>query len=128
MVSSNHGCKWFAVMVFTLSLLEHGWFRRNSLCFGPVYGPWLSLRFGCGPVYDSRLSLRVDFGPVYTQHLSSRTTSMSTCPAAANRARLGEASLLHYLVRLLRTPASKLRLESPTRELALELVQGLVSC
>ena len=23
----------------------------NSVCCGPVYGPWLSLRFGYGPVY-----------------------------------------------------------------------------
>ena len=70
MVSKNHGYKWVAVMVFTLSRLERGWFRRNSVCCGPVYGPWLSLRFGYGPVYDSRLSLRVGFGPVYTQHIS----------------------------------------------------------
>ena len=46
MVSKNHGYKWFAVMVLTLSRLEHGWFRRNSVCCGPVYGPWLSMRFG----------------------------------------------------------------------------------
>ena len=72
-VSKYHGYKWFAVMVFTLSRLEHGWFRRNSVCCGPVYGPWLSLRFGDGAVYDSRLSLRVGFGTVCTQHLSSRT-------------------------------------------------------
>ena len=38
MVSKNHGYKWFAVMVFTLSRLEHGWFRKNSVCYGPVYG------------------------------------------------------------------------------------------
>ena len=73
MVSKNHGYKWFAVMIFTLSRLEHGWFRRNSVCCGPVYGRWLSLRFGYGAVYDSRLSLRVGFGPVCAQHLSSRT-------------------------------------------------------
>ena len=50
MVSKNHGYKWFAVMVFTLSWLEHGWFRKNSVCCGPVYGPRLSLRVGFGPV------------------------------------------------------------------------------
>ena len=72
-VSKYHAYKWFAVMVFTLSRLEHGWFRRNSVCCGPVHGPWLSLRFGYGAVYDSRLSLRVGFGTVCTQHLSSRT-------------------------------------------------------
>ena len=38
MVSKNHGYKWLAVMVFTLSRLEHGWFRKNSVCYGPVYG------------------------------------------------------------------------------------------
>ena len=74
-VSKNHGYKWFAVMVFTLSRLEHGWFRRNSVCCGPVYGPSLSLRFGYGVVYDSRLCLRVGFGPVCSQHLSSRTAT-----------------------------------------------------
>ena len=31
---------------------------RNSVYCDPVYGPWLSLRFGYGAVYDSRLSLR----------------------------------------------------------------------
>ena len=75
MVSKNHGYKWSAVMVFTLSRLEHGWFRRNSVCCGPVYGPWLSLRFDYGAVYDSRLSLRGGFGPVCIQHLSSRTAT-----------------------------------------------------
>ena len=60
---------------FTLARLEHGWFRRNSVCCGPVYGPSLSLRFGYGAVYDSRLSLRVGFGPVCTQHLWSRTAT-----------------------------------------------------
>ena len=75
MVSKNHGCKWFVVMIFTLSRLEHGWFRRNSVCCGPVYGPWLSPRFGYGAVYDSRLSLRGGFGPVCIQHLSSRTAT-----------------------------------------------------
>ena len=75
MVSKNHGYKWFAVMVFTLSRLEHGWFRKNSVCCGPVYGPWLSLRFGYGAVYDSRLSLRAGFGPVCIQHISSRTAT-----------------------------------------------------
>ena len=75
MVSKNHGYKWFAVMDFTLSRLEHGWFRENSVCCGPVHGPWLSLRFGYGAVYDSRLSLRVGFGPVCIQHLSSRTAT-----------------------------------------------------
>ena len=73
--SRNLGYKWFAVMVFTLSRLEHGWFRRNSVCCGPVYGPWLSLRFGYGSVYDSRLSVWVGFGPVCTRHLSSRTAT-----------------------------------------------------
>ena len=38
-VSKYHGYKWFAVMVFTLSRLEHGWFRRNSVCCGPVTVP-----------------------------------------------------------------------------------------
>ena len=52
-VPRNHRYKWFAVMVFTLSRWEHGWFRRNSVCCGPVYGPWLSSRFSYGPVYDS---------------------------------------------------------------------------
>ena len=75
MVSKNHGYKWFAVMVFTLSRLEHGWFRKNPVCCGPVYGPWLCLRFGYGAVYDSRLSLRVGFGPVCIQHISSRTVA-----------------------------------------------------
>ena len=65
MVSNNHGYKWLAVIVFTSSRLEHGWFRRNSVCCGPVYGPWLGLRLGYGAVYDSRLSLRGSFGPVY---------------------------------------------------------------
>ena len=55
--------------------LEHGWFRRNSVCCGPVYGPWLSLRFGYGAVYNSRLSLRGGFGPVCIQHRSSRTAT-----------------------------------------------------
>ena len=55
--------------------------HRNSVCCGPVYGPWLSLRFGYGPVYDSRLSLRVGSGPVCTQHISSRTV---TSPMPAN--------------------------------------------
>ena len=64
MVFKNHGYKWFAVvMVFTLSRLENGRFRRNSVCCGPVYGPWLSLRFGYGPVYDSRLTGAHAFGP-----------------------------------------------------------------
>ena len=49
----------------------NGWFRRNSVCCGPVYGPWLSLRFGYGLVYDSRLCLRVGFVPV----LSSRAAT-----------------------------------------------------
>ena len=75
MVSKNHGYKWFAVMVFTLSRLEYERFRTNSVCCGPVYCPWLSLRFGFGPVHDSRLSLRVGFGPVCTQHLSYRTVT-----------------------------------------------------
>ena len=75
MVSKNHGYKWFAVMVFTLSRLEHGLFRRNSVCCGPVYGPWLGLRFGYGAFYDSRLSLRGGFGPVCIQHISSRTAT-----------------------------------------------------
>ena len=75
MVSKNHGYKWFAVMVFTLSRLEHGWFRKNSVCCGPAYGPWLSLRFGYGAVYDSRLNLRVGFGPICIQHISSRTAT-----------------------------------------------------
>ena len=48
--------------------VENGRFRKNSVCCGPIYGSWSSLRFGYGPVYDSRLSLRVGFGPVYTQH------------------------------------------------------------
>ena len=61
------GANGFAVMVFTLSRLEHGRFRRNSVCCGPVYGPWLRLRFGYGPVHDSRLRLRVGSGPVCTQ-------------------------------------------------------------
>ena len=77
MVSKNHAYKWFAVMVFTLSRLEHGWFWKNSVCCGPVYGPRLSLRFGYGAVYGSRLSLRVGFGPVCIQHLSSRTATSS---------------------------------------------------
>ena len=68
---------WFAVMICTLSRLEHGWFRKNSVCCGPVYGPWLSLRFRCGAVYNSRLSLRVSFGPVCTQHLSSQNCDIS---------------------------------------------------
>ena len=38
MVSKNHGYKWLAVKVFTLSRLEHGWFRKNSVYYGPVYG------------------------------------------------------------------------------------------
>ena len=77
MVSKNHGYKWFAVMVFTLSRLEHGRLRRNLVCCGPVYGRWLSLRLGYGPVYNSRSSLRVVpvFGPVCTQHISSRTAT-----------------------------------------------------
>ena len=76
MVFKNYGWyKWFAVVVFTLSRLEHGWFRKNSICCGPVYGPWLSLRFGYGAVYDSRLGLRVGFGPVCIQHISSRTAT-----------------------------------------------------
>ena len=75
MVFKNHEYKWFAVMVVTLPWLEHGWFRRNSVCCGLVYGPWLSLRFGYGAVYDSRLSLRGGFGPVYNQHISSRTVT-----------------------------------------------------
>ena len=75
MVSKSHGYKWFAVMVFTLLRLEHGWLRKNSVCCGPVYGPWSSLRFGYGAFYDSRLSLRVGFRPVCIQHLSSRTAT-----------------------------------------------------
>ena len=81
MVSKNHGYKWFAVMVFTLSRLEHERFRRNSVCCGPGYGPWLCLRFGYGPAYDSRLSLRVGSGPVCTQRRSSRTAT-SPMPSA----------------------------------------------
>ena len=77
MVSKNHGFKWFAVMVFTSSRLEHGWFRRSSVCCDPIYGPWLSLRFGYGAVYDFRLSFRGCFGPVCNQHLSSRTATSS---------------------------------------------------
>ena len=60
---------------FHIIAVENGRFRRNSVCCGPVYGPWLSLRFGYGPVYDSRLSLRVGSGPVCTQHISSRTAT-----------------------------------------------------
>ena len=30
--------------VFTISRLKHGRFRRNSVCCGPVYGPWLRLQ------------------------------------------------------------------------------------
>ena len=57
---------------FHIIAVKNGRFRRNSVCCGPVYGSWLSLRFGYGPAYDSRSSLRV--GPVCTQqHLSSRT-------------------------------------------------------
>ena len=33
-VSKNHGYKWFAVIVFKLSRLEHGWLRKNSVCCG----------------------------------------------------------------------------------------------
>ena len=46
---------------------------------GPVYGPWLSLRFVYGPVYDSRLSLRVGSGPVYDSRLSLRVGSGPVC-------------------------------------------------
>ena len=97
MVSRNHGYKWFAVMVFTLSRLEHGWFRRNSVCCGPVYGPWLSLRFGCGPVYDSRLSLRVGFGPVCTQHISSlnATSAMPSTLGIHSPLRTNSSIFLH---------------------------------
>ena len=75
MASKNHGYKWFAVMVMTLSRVEYGRFRRNSVCCGPVHGPWLSPRYGYGPVYDSRLSLRVGSSLVCSQHLSSRTAT-----------------------------------------------------
>ena len=80
MVSKNHGYKWFAVMVLTLSRVEHGRFRSNSVCCGPVHGPWLSLRLSYGPVYDSRLSLRVGSSPVFSQHLSSRTATSPMPP------------------------------------------------
>ena len=60
---------------FHIIAVENRRFRRNSVCCGPVYGPWLCLRFGYGPVYDSKLSLRVGSGPVCTQHRSSRTAT-----------------------------------------------------
>ena len=107
MVSKNHGYKWFTVMVFILSRLEHGWIRRNSVCCGTVYGPWLSLRFGYGPVYDSRLSLRVGFGPVCTQHISSRTVT-SPIPSTLGMPcihRYAQTLLYFYIHRL---PSSRL--------------------
>ena len=105
MVSKNHGYKWFAVMVFTLSRLEHGWFRRNSVCCSPVYGLWLSLRFGYGAVYDSRLSLRGGFGPVCIQHLSSRTAT-SPMPSTLGMIHRYVQTLLYFYIH--RLPSSRL--------------------
>ena len=101
----NHGYKWFAVLFITLSWLEHGCFRRNSVCCGPVYGPWLSLRFGYGPVYDSRLSLRVGFGPVCTQHISSRTATSPMPSTLGMHSPLRTNSSIFYIHRL---PSSRL--------------------
>ena len=61
---------------FSHYAVENGRFRRNSVCYGPVYGSWLCLRYGYGPVYNFRLSLLVGFGLVCTQqHLSSPTAT-----------------------------------------------------
>ena len=61
---------------FSHYAVENGRFRRNSVCYGPVYGSGLCLRYGYGPVNNSRLSLLVGFGPVCTQqHLSSPTAT-----------------------------------------------------
>ena len=75
-VYKNHGFKWFAVMVFTLSRLKTDACGETRFAAGRFTVPekvcgFITVRFD-----KYRLSLRVVFGPVCTQqHLYSRTAT-----------------------------------------------------